>query len=198
MNMILEGYGRVVTLESPLVHDAVRRGSSAIADVVAESRERGLYVPVRQVEQKNLFTYEGVRALMDGLSSSALSFYIAPFTSDSTPLRSWDGDFGAASGGVVTEFTGYDEATRPEIEFGAATGDAVSYIVNGTAGTLTVSTGQNPTIYGLALTNNSTKQYDSGSAVLYEALRFDSEQSWTAGQVQQLYWQINFTVANAS
>ena len=56
-------------------------------------------------------------------------------------------------------------------------------MTNSTRAQITVSTGVTQTIYGIGLTNNSTKQYSSGAAVLLGALRYSVPETVTAGQV---------------
>jgi hypothetical protein len=148
------------------------------------------YVPVSEHVWTNSLTTEGVIqavGFLTGVSNSGFALYMAPFSSNSTPNRDWDGDFGAASGGAVTEFTAYASATRPAITFAAATANEAGTVVTSVGGTLAnayvVDEGTpNTDIYGAVLTNNSTKQYAAGAALCIAAARASEPRPvWSAG-----------------
>jgi hypothetical protein len=152
------------------------------------------YVRLSRQYSKNMPTLEGKKRSMDlvtGVVSNAdLSWYFVVFSSDSTPTAAWDGDSFAASGGDATEFTGYTASTRPECVFDAAVGTSRVTATNTTRATITISAGVSATVYGVGITNNSTKQYAGGSAILLRASRLVTPEVYVAGQVYPLAYQM--------
>jgi hypothetical protein len=164
------------------------------------------YVEVRQAHSTNTLTQGGTEWAMSailGLTSNVgFALYAAPYSSDTSPVRSWDGDFGAASGGVVTEFTGYDLATRPVVTFPtpAVVGDEIRSAGATAGNAFVISSGQSAAIYGLVLTNNSTKEYDAGSAIAFAAFKYPSgeELSWQAGEAHHLEYTLVYPMLMAA
>jgi hypothetical protein len=139
----------------------------------------------------NLETIEGQKYRLDlatGVVSNAdLGWFLAEFTTDSTPLETWTGDFGKSSGGVVTEFTGYTAATRQQCIFTAASGTDTVRAYNPTRASITIGTGISATVYGVCLANSSTKQATTG--VLWAATRYDAPVAYAEGQIFLLGYQ---------
>lgn len=157
------------------------------------------YLRVEREASGNLLTLQGEAFMLDctlavrsggnlTAPNANLHWYFAEFSNDAAPLNTWTAA-SFASGGAATEFTGYDEATRPECLFVAAAGTAVVSSVNTTRATYTVSTGVSATIYGCGLLSNSTKQHSGSGAFLLAATRYSSTKTYAAGQVQQLVYQ---------
>lgn len=153
----------------------------------------------REVSQ-NLLTLEGQKWLLDcalavrsggtlTAPNASTHWYFAEFSNDATPLNTWTAA-SFASGGAATEFTGYDETTRPECIFVAASGTTVVSSTNSTAATCTVSAATTATIYGAGILSNSTKQHSGSGAILLAATRYSSPKAYAAGNVQQLRYQI--------
>lgn len=154
------------------------------------------YVQTGSLRIDNLNTIEGVKYAFDRITGQAAtaaepSWYLAEFESDSTPATDWTGDFGDTVAGDCTEFTDYDEAARQECVFTAATGTTRVTATNPTRAQITVSTGvSNKSIYGICLTNNSTKEYDGGSAILLAATRYPAVRTYNAAEVKYLGYEI--------
>ena len=187
--------------DHPLLAKAREDGDpERLAALLGELRGRGelrldRYELIDQFQQHNLIVTEGRQFALDLVtgvaSNTGLAWYFGLFSSDSTPTEAWDGDCGAASGGDCTEFTGYDEATRQECEFtaAAANGSRIS-TTNTTRAVVTVSTGVDTNVYGVFVTNNSTKQYSGGAAKLLGAVRYPSARSYQAGQIKTLAYEL--------
>ena len=175
---------------------AARQWSSLDAELEMLKEENGgvvpihEYVPISQHISHNSLTTEGVIQQIDFLTGNASNtgwaIYTAPFSSDTTPSRTWNGDWGAAVGGLATEFTAYDAATRPALVFPAAAATDATVQTSGVTASdaFIVSAGtSDTTLYGMVLTNNNTKQYDAGSAICLAASRYADNQRpiWSAG-----------------
>lgn len=136
----------------------------------------------------NLTPIEGDKYRLDlttgVVSNTGLAWYFAEFSSNSTPTTAWDGDFGAASGGDCTEFTGYTSATRVAATFAAA--DGTTLVTAAASNQITISPATTATVYGICLTSNSTKQYSSGAAKLLAAARYSSAVAYAAGEVHTI------------
>lgn len=147
---------------------------------------------VERFENNNINVLEGKMAALDriaGVVTAAVNWYLGPWESDSTPDVSWDGDWASGS---ATEFIGYDEAGRQECVFGSATAASASRaeITNPTRTILTVSTGVDKNIYGVAISDTSTQNYGGGASILLAAVRYASSKNYLAGQVRYLGYQI--------
>jgi hypothetical protein len=153
------------------------------------------YECIDHQEFHNQRTVEGEKYQIDLLtglvSNTGIHWYLAPFSSNSTPTKLWDGDSFATSGGDATEFIGYDETTRQECVFVAATGDSsIVSAINTTQAILTISTGVTATIYGLGLTTSNVRQYAGGAAKLYAAERYAIPKEVLSGQILPLQYQV--------
>lgn len=189
MNIEIHSSIKMVCQDHPRLLVARSQGPDAVAREIEllKSRNHGKlpvheYRTVREHTASNAILDDGWIAMLDRFtghednypSGTRAAFYAALFEDDATLLSSFDGDFGAASGGTVTEFTDYDEATRPNIVFGATTrsGNAFLCTYNAT-GTITISEGvTNKTLYGVVITNINTKQYDGGLGKAISALKY--------------------------
>jgi len=203
----VKGRGYIATYDHPDLIVARKHNPNQVQTILNELYKSGNgkldtsdYVISEEGEWTgNLITDEGKAEILDRITSNSdndptsKAWYVGLFSSDSTPTTSWDGDWGAAAGGDATEFTDYDEATRQEIAFDAATGTAGSRYstTNGTLATITVSAGvTDVNIYGFCIADQNTKQYDSGSGILLSALRFPNVKVFNAGQVKTLGYEI--------
>jgi hypothetical protein len=153
------------------------------------------YERISRVQAHNQITLEGKKRQLDLItgvvSNTGLVWYLAEFSSDSTPTESWNGNFGAVSGGNCTEFTGYTAATRPVCAFTAATGTSTVSTTNTTRASITISAGVTASVYGIVLTNNGTKNYSAGAALLLRAARYPAPIHYAAGQVYTLAFELN-------
>lgn len=119
---------------------------------------------------------------MDGTKST--SWYVALFNSDSTPVAGWDY---AGIGTDQTEFTSYDETTRPNWNPSAITSLSLTDEV-----TFTASTGVNTTLYGSYLVNVNTKgDSASGTGIMWCATRFGTPRAFVATEVLNVTYAIN-------
>lgn len=197
--------------DHPLLVEARAKSQQAVAQTIELLRERnrGQLPKTEYIEtgpptvvENSLFD-QGYMLLLDRLtgqaSNASTAFYLALFSSDTTLLATFDGDFGAASGGDVTEFIGYDETARPEVTFGATTLSGNSYLCTyDSAETITIATGvSNVTIYGAILTDQATKRYSSGSGKAISGMRYPSSTRpvVSAGQIKQMSYQFYATRA---
>lgn len=191
----MRGLFSIAQWEHPRIVEARDSGDmERVAALIKEFEQSPIplrgYDLVRVVEAENMRTLEGRKFLLDLItaqeSNTDLHWYFAPWTSDSTPADDWDGDFLKASGGKATEFTGYTASTRQECVFDAAVGTTIVRAWNSTRAQITISAGVSASIVGIGITNNNTKQYGSGSAVLLAAGRLASPMSVAAGAVYPL------------
>lgn len=148
------------------------------------------YVMTEREVVNNLLTLEGKKYALDritGVETTDPTWYLGLYESDSTPTASWNGDWANPTAGNATEFTDYDEATRQECAFDAATGDSRVSATNSVRATITVSTGvTNANIYGICVTDVSTKDYDGGAATLLAAVRFATAKVYNEGEVKSI------------
>lgn len=181
-----------------LMYARVQGDPDMLAHALAQLRPGSMagYERIDVFQAHNLTPMVGKKAWLDMatgvLANAGLAWYFAPFSSDSTPAETWDGDLGKETGGVVTEFTGYTATDRQECEFVAATGGTTgrASTSNTTRAILTVSSGVTATVYGVGLTNNATKQYGGGGAILLSALRYPEPKVYAAGQVKLLGFEL--------
>ena len=204
-NLRLKASCRVQTLDHPSLIEPRRRGDMGEVARQMElirkpdgSMPKHEYIKVGQpTEHDNDLFDQGYLLMLDRFSgasdNTSAAFYVFPFTSDTTLLATFDGDLGAASGGSVTEFTDYDEATRQAITFSAAELSGSSYrLTYDTPAQLTISTGvTDVTWYGLIVTDQSVKQYSSGAGKAISGIRFASTERpiVSAGQLKTIQYQ---------
>lgn len=112
------------------------------------------------------------------------NWYVALFNDDQTPAAGWD------YSGIntdQTEFTLYDESTRPQWNPSAITSLSLTDEV-----TFTASTGANTTIYGSFVANVSTKgDSASGTGIMWCATRFSTPRPFVATEVLNVTYAIN-------
>lgn len=117
----------------------------------------------------NLVVDQGLNYILNAslLGQSVLtSFFLAPFNGNVTPAASLTAATFAAT---TTEFTNYDESTRPAyVPNGASTAKLASN--SAAPGLITVAGGAQTAIYGCALISSSVKGGTAG--VLIAAARF--------------------------
>ncbi len=195
---------RMDHLDHPLLIQARLQGPEATQqalDLLLERNKgklpRNEYIHTGTTEAENSLFDDGFMLMLDRLtgvaSNAAASFYLALFSSDTTLLAPFNGNFGAVSGGTVTEFTNYDEATRPAITFGAATRSENTYLCTfNSSAEITISTGvTDVTIYGAILTDQSAKQYSAGNGKAIAGARFATldRPVLSTGQIKQARYQ---------
>lgn len=137
----------------------------------------------------NLVVTEGLTNVLDVHFCSGTQitgWYILIFSSDSTPAAGWTY---ANIGTNFTEFTSYDESTRPE--WGPSSPSTPTLL---DSVEFTASTGADTTIYGAAMVSYSTKGDNSASgAVIWCASRFSSSRPFAETEVLQVAYTINAT-----
>lgn len=135
----------------------------------------------------NIVVNEGLDHALDiiFLGGTAYStWYVGLFSSDSTPAATWDY---AGIGTDQTEFTDYDEATRPQWNPLTITSHALSDEVSFTA-----STGVSATLYGSYVVNVSTKGDNvSGIGIMWCGTRFGTPRPFVATEVLNVTYAIN-------
>jgi hypothetical protein len=136
---------------------------------------------------RNRVVDEGLYHSLDVIFMSGTaygSWYVALFNSDSTPAAGWDY---AGIGTDQTEFTSYDETTRPNWNPSSIVTLALSDEV-----TFTASTGANTTLYGSYVVNVSTKGDNaSGTGIMWCATRFNTPRAFVATEVLNVTYAIN-------
>jgi len=102
--------------------------------------------------------------ILFGASSKDSAFYLAPFATNATPTASWTA---ANFGANTTEFTSYDEGTRPVWTTGSVTESGGTYSIGNSASkaTITVDNSGQTTVWGLALLTASGKGASTGAMV---------------------------------
>ena len=138
---------------------------------------RGYFVADR-VSNHNLLPVAGINDCWNtwlGATSKSATWYIAAFTSNSTPASDWLSNWaGASSGPKATELAAvqYNESGRQVSAFGAASGGVIA---SSSSTRYTLATGQSGvSIYGAVLTNVATVAYNVTDKVLAAATRFAS------------------------
>lgn len=159
-----------------------------------ETTPEGIYFPKNNVLAQGVFTYNKrgepeeqsknlvVNQGLDYILSAAIgatagisSWYIATFTGDVTVLSSWTAaNFTANS----TEWTQYDEVTRPAWSNGAVASGGVDSFA--TKASFTSSTTAQ-TVRGAALISASAKSSTTGT--LMAASRFASDKVLSTGEI---------------
>ncbi len=123
-------------------------------------------VVIDKWSSKNLVVNEGLNDLLQvhlGDGSQKSIWYVGIFAGNYTPVSSLTAATVAAN---ATESVAYDEATRPEWECAAASGQQITNTAN--KATFTMNDGA--TIYGAFLISNNEKGGTGG--VLFAASRF--------------------------
>lgn len=143
---------------------------------------KGVFIVSKRGEEaeicENLVVDEGldyILACSVGATSVISSWYIAPFSGDVTVQSTW-----TASNftGNATEWTGYDEATRPAWSRGSvASGGVDSFASKATF----TSSGDAQVVRGAALISGSAKSAVSGT--LIAAARFTSDKNLDTGEM---------------
>jgi len=160
------------------------------------------YVVVDEDLVKNVVPTTGLNHILNVVLDSGTvkkgTWYYALFTSNSTPTTSWDGDWGAVSGGDATEMTAAQMdglSARPAATFGSAAAAGVMSTSAGT--TITLASGVSDiTVYGCTLNSSNTIAYSSGSSILLSAYRYPSAKSGLDA-TDQITLNAEFTLANA-
>lgn len=136
---------------------------------------RGYYERERACNH-NLLPVAGRNNCLDvwlGGTAKSTLWYIAAFTSNSTPADDWLSNWaGASSGPKATELANaaYDESGRQLATFGAASGGVIA---SSAPTRYTLATGQSGvSIYGAVLTNIATVAYNATDRILAAATRF--------------------------
>jgi hypothetical protein len=193
---------KVINLKNPLVRKAViallkRKGllsnfgfyniwSFECGNYVINGNER-IFVPKWKEIIHNLVVNEGLDDVLDVYFKSgtqSATWYIAIFSSDSTPAAGW-----TYAVPVCTEFTNYDESTREEWIEGSISGQSLDN--SASPAEFTCTSGSN-TIYGAMFNNVSTKgDVASGSGVLFSAARFAASRPFNAAEVLKIVVTIN-------
>jgi len=145
------------------------------------------FVPTWKEVINNLVVNEGLDDVLDvyfkGGTASG-TWYIAIFSSDSTPAAGW-----TYATPVCTEFTNYDETTREEWVEGSISSQSLDN--SASPAEFTCTSGTN-TIYGVMFNNTSTKgDVASGTGVLYSAARFSASRPFNSAEVLKVVVTIN-------
>lgn len=145
-----------------------------------------IWVPKWKEVIHNLVVNEGLDDVLDVYfksGSQSATWYIAIFSSDSTPAAGW-----TYATPVCTEFTNYDESTREEWVEGSISSQSLDN--SGTPAEFTCTSGTN-TIYGAFFVNVSTKGDTGGGGVMFSAARFSSSRPFNAAEVLKIVITIN-------
>ena len=111
------------------------------------------------------------------------SWYVAIFNTDSTPVAGWDY---VGINTDQTEFTSYDEATRPHWNPASIVTLSLTDEV-----TFTASTGANTTLYGSYVVNVNTKGDNaSGVGIMWCATRFGTPRPYVATEILNVTYEI--------
>jgi hypothetical protein len=145
------------------------------------------FVPKWKEVIHNLVVNEGLDDVLDVYFKSgtqSATWYIAIFSSDSTPAAGW-----TYATPVCTEFTNYDETTREEWVEGSISSQSLDN--SASPAEFTCTSGTN-TIYGAFMVNVSTKgDTASGTGVMFSAARFTSSRPFNAAEVLKIVVTIN-------
>lgn len=119
----------------------------------------------------NLVVNEGKNYALDASLSGGTpitTWYIGIFGGNYTPVA---GNVGSTFPSTATEFTDYDEATRPTWSEGGVSGQSITN--SGSRATFTISTGVSAqNIYGAFMISSNTK--GAGGGTLFAAAQFDT------------------------
>ena len=159
------------------------------------------YYEKEQTASHNLLPTAGLNNCLDvwlGSVAKSATWYIAAFTSNSTPAVGWLSNWaGAGSGPVATELAdaAYNETNRQAATFGTASGGVITSSV---PTRYTLATGQsNVSIYGAVLTNVATVAYNVTDKILAAATRFPNAITGLAA-THKIDLEYSLTAANAS
>jgi hypothetical protein len=166
--------------------------------------EEGLYFPNEGVLAKgyfrvnkrgepeeiseNLVVDEGLDYIVGvavGAVSSIANWYIATFSGDVTVLSTWNATNFVGS---ATEWTSYDEATRPAWSRGAVASGAVDSFASKASFTSSADT---QTVRGAALISVATKSAITGT--LIASSRFPSDKALDTGEILDIGYGLQLT-----
>lgn len=125
--------------------------------------------------EPNLVVNEGLNHILDVVlhnQAQIPTWFVALFGGNVTPLATWTA---ANFTSLSTEFTNYDEATRPEYVEAAAASQSISNTAS--KAVFTIATGGG-TVYGAALISSSVKSGVAGK--LFAATRFATQRTLDA------------------
>lgn len=145
-----------------------------------------LWVPKWKESIHNLVVNEGLDDVLDIYfkgGTATTTWYIAIFSSDSTPAAGW-----TYAVPTYTEFTNYDESTREEWVEGTISSQSLDN--SASPAEFTCTSGTN-TIYGASLVGNSTKGDTGGGATMFSAARFSSSRPFNAAEVLKIVVTVN-------
>lgn len=138
--------------------------------------------------EPNIVVDEGILDLLDVYFHQAvqtLTWYIAPFAGNVTPVNSWTAaNFTALS----TEFINYDEAARQAFVEAAPVANAISNLANKAAFTVGVGGG---TVYGAGVLSASAKSAVTGK--LFASKRFAAQRVLSAADVLNIGYTVSAT-----
>ncbi len=158
-------------------------------DIIRDHRDflgEMIWVPKWKEIIHNLVVTEGLDDVLDVYfksGSASATWYLAIFSSDSTPAAGWN-----YATPVCTEFTNYDESTREEWVEGSISSSSLDN--SASPAEFTCTSGSN-TIYGAFLVNVSTKGDTGGGGVMFSAARFSSARPFNAAEVLKIVVTIN-------
>lgn len=144
------------------------------------------WVPKWKEVKHNLVVNEGLDDVLDVVfkgGTAVTTWYIAIFSSDSTPAAGW-----TYATPTYTEFTNYDESTREEWVEGSISSQSLDN--SGTPAEFTCTSGTN-TIYGASMVSVSTKGDVAGGGVMFSAARFSSSRPFNAAEVLKIVVTVN-------
>lgn len=144
------------------------------------------WVPKWKEVKHNLVVNEGLDDVLDVVfkgGTAVTTWYIAIFSSDSTPAAGW-----TYATPTYTEFTNYDESTREEWVEGTISSQSLDN--SGTPAEFTCTSGTN-TIYGASMVSVSTKGDVAGGGVMFSAARFSSSRPFNAAEVLKIVVTVN-------
>ncbi|MDY0313747.1 MAG: hypothetical protein RBR32_01590 [Bacteroidales bacterium] len=133
---------------------------------------------------ENLVTNQGLDKILDSTlhNDASATWYVAIFESNTTPLATHTY---AVPG--YTESTAYDEATRPEYNEAASSGQSITNSANKAAFTINAT----KTIYGAALVNVNTKGDTAGGGVLLCSALFSSSKNVESGDTLNVTYTVS-------
>jgi len=144
------------------------------------------WVPKWKQVIHNLVVNEGLDDVLDVVfkgGTAVSTWYIAIFSSDSTPAAGW-----TYAVPTYTEFTNYDESTREEWVEGSISSQSLDN--SGTPAEFTCTSGTN-TIYGASMVSVSTKGDVAGGGVMFSAARFSSSRPFNSAEVLKIVVTVN-------
>ena len=138
----------------------------------------------------NTYTIEGLNSLLtSGIKNGAqpAAFYVAPFSGNVAPATSLTA---ATFTATQTEFTNYDETSRPEFVDGAVSGGSLNN--SASRAEITCSSGGG-TVWGAGLISVATKSATTG--VLMACVKFASARTLAESDVLAFQYTLTLTPA---